>query len=540
MRWLHLTIHQKAISVLLLATIAVAFMVLAVSWYLVIPGLLVHEQQLMEERIVTLDGLFRRFIDEVDDTLADYATWDRSYDFMMGRNPKFGTVDISDSSFQRYDIQLLLLMRFDGSVALARTFHAPGEKGSSDADIDLIVATARQHLAALHEGGRVRGIVRGASSPYRVAMRPIVNTQGNAPSPGVFLMARRIDTAELQELTQLARATIGLLPPNDGVMRQPGEMTAVSGGRAMMRRSSSQNTVYFPFVDVNGMPAGVITITSDRDVYQQTKRLVLLGTAFTATAVILVGSFKLWFIHALILRRMEKALRAFDEITRTNDLSIRIPISEKDELGKMATVVNNMLDELERSRTKLEALMADAQFDATHDALTGLKNRRSILNALEVELSRTARQRQRVAVMLADIDHFKQINDQYGHSAGDAVLQEVAKALDAELRPYDVAGRYGGEEFLIIIPTMNNVRAMEVAERLRLRICETVRANGSSHPVTISVGVTVTAGNEPMETVIDAADAAMYAAKQGGRNRVQLAVGQRHCEVVPIKEYSGA
>lgn len=523
---------------LLLATILVAVTVFAVSWYLVIPALLVHEQELMEERIGTLDGLFQRFIDEVDHTLADYATWDRTYDFMVGRNPGYGQIDISDSSFERYDIQLLLLLRFDGSVALVKTFK--GEKPTSAADIDLIAAIARQHLATVYTGGRVQGIVRTAGAPYRVAMRPILNSHGTVPASGMFLMARRIDNNELEEMTHLARAPIGLLPPGDGVTRQPGEVTPVAGGRAMMMRTSSQNIVYLPFLDVNGSPAGLITITSDRQLYNQTKRLVWFGTALTATAVILVGTFKLWFIHVLILRRMETALRAFDKITRTHDLSIRIPIQENDELGRMGRVVNNMLDELESSRAKLERLMVDAQFDASHDALTGLKNRRAVLNALEVELSRTERQRQRVAVMLADIDHFKHINDRYGHSAGDAVLVEVAKALGSELRPYDVAGRYGGEEFLIIIPTMNNVRAVEVAERIRLKVSETVRANGSPQPVTISVGVTVTAGDEPLETVIDAADAAMYAAKQGGRNRVQLAVSNRHRVVVPIKEYPGA
>jgi len=105
--------------------------------------------------------------------------------------------------------------------------------------------------------------------------------------------------------------------------------------------------------------------------------------------------------------------------------------------------------------------------EATHDSLTGVWNRAAILEILHRELARSQRERTPVAAVLADLDHFKKINDTYGHLAGDAVLREVTRRMSATLRPYDALGRYGGEEFLIVAPGCDTPKALKVAERLR-------------------------------------------------------------------------
>jgi diguanylate cyclase (GGDEF)-like protein len=160
-------------------------------------------------------------------------------------------------------------------------------------------------------------------------------------------------------------------------------------------------------------------------------------------------------------------------------------------------------------------------------------------------MTRASRQRQKMGLLLVDIDHFKRINDSYGHVTGDSVLKLVAAALESQLRPYDAAGRYGGEEFLIVVPGVNHVRSIEVAERLRMSVVENVMVPASGDTVTVSVGVAVTTGEEPLETVVEAADRALYAAKAGGRNRVELARPRKPMGVVVdlddrIREYSGA
>ncbi len=163
------------------------------------------------------------------------------------------------------------------------------------------------------------------------------------------------------------------------------------------------------------------------------------------------------------------------------------------------------------------------RYQATHDHLTGLWNRVMVLEQLGVEITRAKRAKKTVAVMLADLDHFKQVNDTYGHPAGDAILCEAAVRLRHALRAYDSIGRYGGEEFLIVLPGCDTDAAVVVAERARTGVAAPVRFGDIDIPLSVSLGVasTQTASDEP-DRLIQAADDALYRAKAAGRNRVSL------------------
>ena len=168
------------------------------------------------------------------------------------------------------------------------------------------------------------------------------------------------------------------------------------------------------------------------------------------------------------------------------------------------------------------------RFEALHDHLTGLWNRGAVLNLLQREEQRRQRSGDALGVIMVDVDHFKAINDSHGHLVGDVVLTEVAKRLTASVRGYDSVGRYGGEEFLIIVPGCNPQGLIISAERLRGVIAETpINSASGQIPVTISVGlVSVGPGNlKPVEHIalVQAADSALYRAKAKGRNRVEIA-----------------
>lgn len=170
-----------------------------------------------------------------------------------------------------------------------------------------------------------------------------------------------------------------------------------------------------------------------------------------------------------------------------------------------------------------EAIAARAQLvhQAKHDALTGLPNRRAIMNAFEREIDRAGRQQIPLAVGMCDIDHFKKINDTHGHLVGDAVLHEVGQRINTTLRSYDNCGRYGGEEFLILVNSEEE-EAKEVFERLRQAVsaCPIIVGDVSCL-VTISCGVTILGGEiRDNNTILAAADSALYEAKNNGRNRI--------------------
>ncbi len=162
---------------------------------------------------------------------------------------------------------------------------------------------------------------------------------------------------------------------------------------------------------------------------------------------------------------------------------------------------------------------------ATHDALTGLLNRAAIIENLQDELARAGREFHSLAVLLVDLDRFKQINDTRGHPAGDAVLREAARRMKASVRRYDAVGRYGGEEFLIVLPGCSTSDATAQAERLRQSVCaEPFRFSGSLLTVTCSIGVASRSTPSPTdsEDLVREADLALYRAKDGGRNCVRI------------------
>jgi len=160
---------------------------------------------------------------------------------------------------------------------------------------------------------------------------------------------------------------------------------------------------------------------------------------------------------------------------------------------------------------------------ATHDSLTGLWNRGFILETLRNEVARAARESQPVAVLIADLDHFKQVNDTHGHIAGDAVLREAAHRMKATVRRYDAVGRYGGEEFLVVLPGCDLEDACAQAERLREAVgAGPVHAAGTDIPVTCSIGVSCRSlpSAADVDFLVREADLALYTAKDSGRNRV--------------------
>jgi len=174
---------------------------------------------------------------------------------------------------------------------------------------------------------------------------------------------------------------------------------------------------------------------------------------------------------------------------------------------------------LERAR-----LFQEVQSLALTDPLTGLQNRRSLFEVGRLEFARAHRMERAFACMMLDLDHFKQVNDTYGHPIGDQVLREFARRCKVSVREVDLVGRYGGEELVILLPETERKTAMQVAERLRVSIAAApIIVSGIEISMTVSIGVATKDENTlHLETLIARADQAMYIAKHKGRNRVAM------------------
>jgi diguanylate cyclase (GGDEF)-like protein len=207
-----------------------------------------------------------------------------------------------------------------------------------------------------------------------------------------------------------------------------------------------------------------------------------------------------------------------------------LPSDDVASLKDLAALVEKelRLDELSLSERELRGRLEEAELKAATDALTRVWNRAIITELLGSELERSARENVPVGVAMIDIDHFKQINDNHGHLAGDSVLRSSAARIRQGVRPYDSIGRYGGEEFLAVFPNCDADEVRQVAERIRECLVATpVAVPDGTLAVTASLGVysRVAEANVEPEHLIEAADRALYKAKEAGRNRVELFSG---------------
>jgi diguanylate cyclase (GGDEF)-like protein len=194
--------------------------------------------------------------------------------------------------------------------------------------------------------------------------------------------------------------------------------------------------------------------------------------------------------------------------------------------------------ELSEAQTDLMSELDDLRQKAMLDSMTQVWNREAILEILERELARTVREQQPISVIMADVDHFKDINDTFGHTAGDGALHGVAACMRASVRPYDAIGRYGGEEFLIVLGNCDERRSMTIADRIRRRI-ETTRLGtpAGTLSLTVSLGLASNVDGDEVDalTLIRTADGALYDAKAARRNRLQVGAPPRSLAVRPLE-----
>lgn len=255
--------------------------------------------------------------------------------------------------------------------------------------------------------------------------------------------------------------------------------------------------------------------------HRRTKTITLSG--YITGALTMLAA--IYAMMRYILNPLRELKRGAEHFTQ-GDLSYRVPISSHDEFGELAIAFNKMASYLEKDQQRLSEL-------ATRDGLTGLYNRHCFEEMLTDEMERYQRHHHPLSLLMLDLDHFKNVNDNYGHITGDNALKLVSRVIGKVCRTGDVIARFGGEEIIILMPETPAENATILAERIRAAIAASpVRlGNGEQITITASIGVaSIPNDAEHSEGLILAADFALYEAKRSGRNCVRRASQVRHME----------
>ncbi len=320
------------------------------------------------------------------------------------------------------------------------------------------------------------------------------------------------------------RAKIGEKVPNPRVLEQ------VLGRKSGLFTETDPDGVerIYAFDSAGVNPDGkaalqVVVSTPSSVIYAEAAR-TLRQTVIGIGLVTLLLFVLAWFGAEVFVTRRFHILLGMTERVRAGDFSARTGFSAgREELNRLGLAFDEMARELQRRDALLQDALERLRSQAVTDELTGLFNRRYLWSALEAELVRARRKRMPMAVMLFDIDHFKILNDRWGHEAGDLVLQGIAQVARRVVRGTDIVARHGGEEFVVVMPEAGEEVAMLRARELRVRIAElSISYQGQSlGKITVSIGVAVSAdASHSGDTLVREADTAMYEAKTRGRDQV--------------------
>jgi diguanylate cyclase (GGDEF)-like protein len=253
------------------------------------------------------------------------------------------------------------------------------------------------------------------------------------------------------------------------------------------------------------------------------RRLMLLLPSALLAGIGLIA----YFLGLLIVRPLDRLTKGAAKVA-AGDLDVDLPIHSGGEVGYLTKMFNTMVVRLREGREALDAANEtlrrkneELERLSVTDGLTGLYNRRRLMETLTDETRRSQRLKHTFAVLMVDVDHFKKYNDSFGHQAGDTVLTKVAALLREATREVDFVARYGGEEFLILLPETGMSEALDIAERIRTRIAAEVF---HGRHMTVSIGVSeFPLHGENADQVVGAADEALYEAKREGRDKVRRA-----------------
>lgn len=548
-------IRNKILIATALMWVGFILITYAVSRYYLLDSFLKIEHNAVNHNLDRVDGALNEVSHSLYTFTADWAHWNGSYNFVLGKNPQFVADNLVMNVYTNSTINLLTYWNKSGKLIFGTAVDTNSKK------LIPFPANLNQYL---HPGSALlnrtdldhdmRGYILFGDKIMFVAASAITTGEKSKPSVGALVTGRLLSPEVLNKIASISQTKLQLYTNNEiignSLLTQNLDKTIKNDGHFYQPLDADNLEGFTLLSDINGKPIGYVRMVQPRVVYLTGLHAIqyylimftLLGIAFSILMLAL--------LRTLVIHRLEKLDMQVAEIRANHTMNQRVNVDGADELSSVAAEFNAMLDTLQNSQDRLEHHVLERTEElqqankklqdeiadrktvekeltehkehlvklAHYDNLTTLPNRIFFNEIFSKALSHATRNKKALAVLFIDIDRFKNINDALGHETGDQVLKEIAMRLSGILRPGDVLARLGGDEFILLLNDIDQAKfASAVAEELLHACMKPVVVSGHEFYLTASVGISVfPRDGTSLEDLQRNADMAMYKAKRSG------------------------
>jgi diguanylate cyclase (GGDEF)-like protein len=468
------------------------------------------ETGLMTKDLERIEAAMAREVQQLGSTADDYASWDDMREYIDAGDAGEAPRALKPEILKTLDLDALFVFDELGRVKYslldkdaASRAHVKEYTPAGFASQFPVIASVR--TGGADESSSQQGLVRFKTNELVLAAAaPVVSSKDNKRALGTVVLLRELDARYIERLAEQVRLPLKLVAADP-----TGPAVAAKDAKVAVLADKVVASAWLR--DPFGQPIAEFIINRPATILEQGEETLNVGGVGSLVMLSLVLAMLLLLLQLSVVRPLRSLTRSIENVRRTADLGVRVGINRGDEIGLLAYNFDRLLELLQQRTKVLEEL-------ATTDGLTKLRNRRTCMDELGRLIEAARNDPKPLSVLLLDVDHFKRINDTVGHSVGDRVLREVAKLLKSSLRSSDTGGRYGGEEFLVLLPNTGKSEAIVIGERIRSSIAAS-KIQGLDWPVTVSVGVANWVGHTA-HGLLATADMNLYRAKEGGRNCV--------------------
>jgi len=505
----------RLVSLIFLISLLLVFQIMAV--FIVLPDYHSLEEDYLHRRLRQLSYLLESEVDHLDLFSRDWSYWNDTYDFVQTGDPGYIESNLGPETLEVANLDFFAFYNIRGDLVYAELRPELAETGLTRPE-NILDTFSPVSGPPPNQEMVVRGFITKESGSFALfTFRPVFRTDRSGPARGFIVVGRGVDSSFLKGISERLQAEVSLATflPEGSVLRDRGDSPLHHILKTGLFGLGTWD-VALPVNLFDGKPGFFLFFPHHPEIYRKGIHTVVLTSAiFITVFLLLTGSY-----YALILKLMLKPITKLTRFVERKSDTLMAP-DQKSRRGR-DNEIHILARQFYRLLSELQERYRHMEIEAGTDALTGVENRRAIMARLEKSCRKDGRNGyiETLGVIMVDVDHFKEVNDVHGHPTGDAVLKKLGPLLSSCLRDNDHLGRYGGEEFMVIITNQEKDTVSAVAERLRRRVEEETWPVGSQR-ITISAGCHASSCPCNPAEILSRADTNLYKAKSKGRNRVE-------------------